>query len=49
MHCQFCQNWEISQAPPESVFNLELPPRKVIKRARQNRLRSVALEPVVFY
>lgn len=50
--CRFCQNWEISQKRPEQVKSIDLPPRMVIRAARQNNCRTVAhtyTEPVVFY
>jgi len=50
-NCRFCQTWEISQASPEDVFGLDLPPEAVIARARQMGARSVAytfVEPVIF-
>lgn len=50
--CKFCQNWEISQAAPEEVYNLDLPPELVIKRARDVKARSIAYsftEPTIFY
>jgi len=51
-HCKFCQNWEISQVSPEDLYNYDLPPEIVVKKAREMRARSVAytyVEPVVFY
>jgi pyruvate formate lyase activating enzyme len=50
-HCKFCQNWEISQAAPEDLFNHDVPPDSLVERARQARARSVAytyVEPTVF-
>jgi pyruvate formate lyase activating enzyme len=50
-HCKFCQNWEISQATPEDLFNHDVPPDSLVDRARQARARSVAytyVEPTVF-
>ncbi len=50
VNCRFCQNWEISQARPEQLRSLHLPPREVVARARE--CRSIAFtygEPVVFY
>jgi pyruvate formate lyase activating enzyme len=49
--CKFCQTWEVSQASPEEVYNLDVPPDGVIERARQMGARSVAytfVEPTVF-
>jgi len=50
--CKFCQTWEISQASPEDVYSYDIPPKVVVKRAKQMRARSVAytfVEPVIFY
>ncbi len=50
-HCKFCQNWEISQAPPEELFNHDVPPETLVQRAKEARARSVAytyVEPTVF-
>lgn len=50
--CKFCQNWEISQASPEEVYNLDFPPELVVKKAKEMKARSVAytyVEPTIFY
>jgi pyruvate formate lyase activating enzyme len=50
-HCKFCQNWEISQVPPEDLFNHDVPPETLVQRAREARAPSVAytyVEPTVF-
>jgi len=52
LHCQFCQNWEISQALPEETYNINLPPDQVVAQAQQKRAASIAhtyVEPVIFY
>jgi len=52
VECQFCQNWEISQALPENVSSRELPPAAVLDVARSHDCPSVAFtysEPTVFY
>lgn len=52
LHCKYCQNWEISQVPPEETKNLDMPPEKVVEYAIQGGCRSIAYtysEPVVFY
>ena len=49
--CKFCQNWEISQARPESTFNYELPAEEVIESALQYKSQVIAstyVEPVIF-
>ncbi|MEK7408907.1 MAG: AmmeMemoRadiSam system radical SAM enzyme [Acidobacteriota bacterium] len=52
VNCKMCQNWEISQARPEQVRNMHLPPRELAALARQNQCASIAYtysEPIVFY
>ncbi len=50
--CKFCQNWEISQSSPEDLYNYEVSPETVVKKAGEAGARSVAytyVEPTVFY
>jgi len=52
LHCKFCQNWQISQIPPEETENHDFPPKKVVATALRNRCRSIAYtytDPVIFY
>ena len=55
LHCKNCQNWEISQADPDTVknFNGETwEPEKLVKLARRMGCPSIAYtytDPVVFY
>jgi pyruvate formate lyase activating enzyme len=52
LRCLYCQNWSISQSPPEQTQNLDLPPEGVVYYARQNRAPVIAYtysEPIVFY
>lgn len=52
IRCQFCQNWEISQFPPEEVKYVYLPPEKVVKMALEQKSSCIAFtysEPVIFY
>lgn len=52
LHCQFCQNWEISQANPEDVFSFDVAPEEIAKRAKAMGAASVAhtyVEPTVFF
>ena len=52
LHCQNCQNWEISQANPEDLPAYELPPEKVPAEATKRGCPSVAYtytEPLVYY
>jgi pyruvate formate lyase activating enzyme len=51
-NCKFCQNWEISQASPEDLYNLDVPPELIVKKAKEMGARSVAytyVEPTIFY
>jgi pyruvate formate lyase activating enzyme len=52
LHCRYCQNWTISQRPPEETENIDLPPEKVVQAALRNNCRSIAYtysDPIVFY
>jgi len=52
LHCLYCQNWAISQVPPEKTENIPLPPDEVVRRALEAGSRSIAYtysEPTVFY
>ena len=52
LQCKFCQNWEISQASPEDLYNYDVPPELVIGKAKEMGARSVAytyVEPMIFY
>ena len=52
LRCKFCQNWQISQAPPEKTFNRYLSCDSVVKAAKDSNCRSIAYtysEPIVFY
>jgi pyruvate formate lyase activating enzyme len=52
VNCKFCQNWEISQARPEQIRSIYLPPDKVAEKAQEYNCLSIAYtysEPVVFY
>jgi len=52
VNCKFCQNWEISQARPEQIENIELPPQRVIEVCRDRKVPTIAYtysEPVIFY
>ena len=51
VHCKFCQNWEISQARPEELRGLYLPPGDLVQNAQRNDCGVLAYtysEPVVF-
>jgi pyruvate formate lyase activating enzyme len=50
--CKFCQNWEISQASPEEVYNIDFPSESVVQKAKEMKARSIAytyVEPTIFY
>ena len=50
--CKFCQNWEISQASPEDLYNIDFPPESVVQKAREAKAHSIAytyVEPTIFY
>jgi pyruvate formate lyase activating enzyme len=50
--CKYCQNWEISQSPPEETFNYRLMPEDVVKKAMRYDSPTIAYtytEPSVFY
>jgi pyruvate formate lyase activating enzyme len=52
LHCQYCQNWEISQFPPEELDTYDLPPEGVVDAALRSGSDSVAYtysEPTIFY
>ena len=52
LRCKFCQNWQISQAMPDEVPFIDLPPKKVVEEAINNNCKSIAYtytEPVIFY
>lgn len=52
LHCKFCQNWAISQVPPEQTRNQDMPPEKVIELALKAGCQSIAYtysDPIVFY
>jgi len=50
--CLNCQNWQISQYPPEKTANVEMMPSTVVDNAIKNGAKSIAYtygEPTVFY
>ena len=52
LRCKYCQNWSISQVPPERTHNADLPPDAVVRQARKHGAPVVAYtysEPIVFY
>ncbi len=52
LECKFCQNWHISQARPEELYNESLTPEEVVEAAIANGCRSIAYtysEPTIFF
>jgi len=52
LHCKFCQNWWMSQSSPEEVPSFSLPPEELVKKAIENKCKSIAYtynDPIVFY
>jgi len=52
LRCLYCQNWSISQVPPEETKNDDLPPEAVVRYAQQYQAPVIAYtysEPIVFY
>ena len=54
MHCDWCQNWEISQMPRELhlVSGQELSPAEIVAAAERSACRSIAYtytEPTIFF
>jgi pyruvate formate lyase activating enzyme len=52
LHCLYCQNWQISQVPPEQTQFINLPPEEVVTSAQKQGSASIAFtysEPIVFY
>lgn len=50
--CKFCQNWQISQFPPEETVNFQLSPEDVVNQTLKNNCSSIAYtytEPSIFY
>jgi pyruvate formate lyase activating enzyme len=52
LRCQYCQNYTISQQPPEETPNYDAPPEAVVTATAQSGAPSIAYtysEPIVFY
>lgn len=50
--CKNCQNWQISQSPPEETFNEYLAPKAVVDAAIKYKCPTIAYtytEPSIFY
>jgi pyruvate formate lyase activating enzyme len=52
LRCQYCQNYAISQEPPEETQNYDAPPAAIVEASAQQRALTIAYtysEPMVFY
>lgn len=52
LHCQNCQNWEISQANPEDIPAEYWPPERIVAAAKHYNCPSLAYtytDPIIFY
>ena len=52
LRCKYCQNWDISQAQPEEVETIDLPPEKLVATAISQQAPVLAYtysEPIIFY
>jgi pyruvate formate lyase activating enzyme len=52
LHCRNCQNWELSQTPPEDAEVYHLPPAELVAAAVGEGCASIAYtysEPLVYY
>ena len=52
LRCLYCQNWSISQVPPEQTQNAVLSPEDIVREAQEREVPVIAYtysEPVIFY
>lgn len=52
IHCQFCQNWDISQSRPDDVVSMPASPEAIVATAQSRGARTIAYtysEPTIFY
>jgi pyruvate formate lyase activating enzyme len=52
LRCKYCQNWTISQVPPEETRNADLTPEDVVRYAQGQNAPVIAYtysEPIIFY
>jgi len=52
MSCSFCQNWNLSQMPPDQVESRDMTPEQVVDEALAASAKSIAYtynEPTVFF
>lgn len=51
VHCKFCQNWQISQSPPEEIPSEYAPPQRIVEWATRAECPTIAYtysEPAVW-
>ncbi|MBF0500532.1 MAG: AmmeMemoRadiSam system radical SAM enzyme [Candidatus Riflebacteria bacterium] len=52
LSCQYCQNWQFSQKPPEETKNMSLTPKQVVEKAREYQAHTIAFfytEPTIAF
>ena len=52
LRCPNCQNWEISQAKPETTQNMDVPPAALVDATARRNVGSIAYtysEPIIYY
>lgn len=52
LRCLYCQNWQISQFPPEETQNMDMSPEAVVRYAQMTKAPVIAYtytEPTVYY
>ncbi|MCX7848161.1 MAG: AmmeMemoRadiSam system radical SAM enzyme [bacterium] len=52
LQCVFCQNWQISQAAPETAPHMDFSPERIVRAAMESGARSIAYtytEPTVYF
>jgi pyruvate formate lyase activating enzyme len=52
LHCNFCQNWEISQTKPNETLKPSLTPQNLIQEVIRSKCKIIAYtynEPTIFY
>lgn len=50
--CKYCQNWQISQFPPEETYNERLSPQDIVNQTIRTNCPTIAYtysEPSIFY
>ncbi|MBI5416613.1 AmmeMemoRadiSam system radical SAM enzyme [Candidatus Poribacteria bacterium] len=52
LHCKFCQNWEISQTPPEETSNYNLSPQDIVNETLLSKCETIAYtysDPMIYF